>query len=73
MTAGATGWRILSRLPIVSWENIVLPPGAEPRSALSLRACGLADGSEVVVVGIHLYATEEERLAQARAVIESLR
>jgi endonuclease/exonuclease/phosphatase family metal-dependent hydrolase len=66
---GRYGMAILSRLPIVSWQNHVLPAGAEPRSALSARVRS-ADGREVVVVGIHLYATEEERLAQARAVIE---
>ena len=60
---------MLSRLPIVEWENHVLPPGAEPRSALAARL-RLADGSEVVVVGIHFYATEAQRLAQAETVIE---
>ncbi len=67
---GRYGMAILSRLPIVSSENLQLPPGAEPRSALATRV-RLADGSEVVVVGIHLYATEAERLAQARAVLAS--
>ena len=67
---GRYGMAILSRVPIVSWQNIVLPPGAEPRSALAARV-RLASGRELVVVGIHLYASEEERLAQARAVIEA--
>ena len=31
----------------------------------------LPNGSEAVVVGIHLYATAEERLAQARTVVEA--
>jgi endonuclease/exonuclease/phosphatase family metal-dependent hydrolase len=66
---GRYGMAILSRLPIVEWENHVLPPGAEPRSALSARL-RLEDGSDVVVVGIHLYATREQRLAQARTVLE---
>ena len=67
---GRYGMAILSRLPIVSSENIVLPSGAEPRSALAARV-RLTDGSQAVVVGIHLYATEEQRLAQARAVIDA--
>ncbi len=68
---GRYGMAILSRLPVVSSRNVVLPPGAEPRSALTARV-RLAGGGEVVVVGIHLYATEEERLAQARAVLGAL-
>jgi endonuclease/exonuclease/phosphatase family metal-dependent hydrolase len=65
---GRYGMAVLSRLPIVSSHNIVLPPGAEPRSALAVRL-QLADGSEVVVVGIHLYATAEQRLAQAKTIV----
>jgi endonuclease/exonuclease/phosphatase family metal-dependent hydrolase len=67
---GRYGMAILSKLPVESWNNIVLPPGAEPRSALAARV-RMANGSEVVVVGIHLYATEEERLAQARTILEA--
>ena len=67
---GRYGMAVLSRLPIVASENLVLPPGAEPRSALSARV-RMGDGTEVVVVGLHLYATESERLAQARAVVEA--
>jgi len=65
---GRYGMAVLSRLPVVSWRNIVLPAGAEPRSALAARVRA-ADGRELVVVGIHLYATEEQRLAQARTVL----
>lgn len=66
---GRYGMAMLSRLPILEWENHVLPPGAEPRSALAARL-RLADGSELVVVGIHLYANEEQRLAQAKKLME---
>jgi endonuclease/exonuclease/phosphatase family metal-dependent hydrolase len=66
---GRYGMAMLSRLPIVEWENHVLPPGAEPRSAAAARV-RLSNGSEVVVVGIHFYATEGQRLAQARTVYE---
>lgn len=66
---GRYGMAVLSKLPVVSWKNIVLPSGAEPRSALAARV-KLANGKEVVVVGIHLYATEEERLAQAQTILD---
>ncbi len=68
---GEYGMAILSRLPIVDSENYRLPPGAEPRSALAVRV-RLEDDTELVVVGIHLYATEEERLCQARRLGEFL-
>jgi endonuclease/exonuclease/phosphatase family metal-dependent hydrolase len=66
---GRYGMALLSTLPIIGWENHILPPGAEPRCALAARV-QLADGSNVVVVGIHLYATEQQRLAQANAVLD---
>jgi endonuclease/exonuclease/phosphatase family metal-dependent hydrolase len=62
---GAYGMAVLSALPIVSSANLRLPDGAEPRSALSVTL-DLPSGRQVTVVGIHLYRTEEERLAQAR-------
>jgi endonuclease/exonuclease/phosphatase family metal-dependent hydrolase len=64
---GRYGMALLSRLAVVSWNNHELPPGAEPRSALAARL-RLADGSEVVVVGIHFYASRSERLSQARTL-----
>ena len=69
---GRYGMAVLSRLPVVSSENIVLPPGAEPRSALAVRV-RTAGGGEVLVVGVHLYASEEERLAQARSLLDAVR
>lgn len=68
---GRYGMAILSRLPIVSHENIVLPPGAEPRSSLATRV-RLSDGEEVVIVGVHFYESEAERAAQARALLRAL-
>ena len=41
---GRYGMALLSRLPIIEWENHILPPGAEPRSALAARL-RLADGA----------------------------
>ncbi len=64
---GRYGMAILSRLPVLDSTNHRLPPGAEPRSAL---AATLQVGDiEVIVVGIHLYRSEEERLAQARRLV----
>jgi len=68
---GEYGMAILSRLPIVASENHRLPAGAEPRSALAVRL-RLEDGGELVVVGIHLYETEGQRICQARRVGEFL-
>ena len=66
---GQYGMALLSRYPIVESANHPLPPGAEPRSVLDARV-RLSNGTEVVIAGIHLYRSEEERLAQARAVAE---
>ena len=69
---GEYGMALLSRLPILDWTNHRLPPGAEPRSALSARVLLPASGREAVIAGIHFYRTEEERLAQARTLMEVL-
>ena len=66
---GRYGMALLSRYPVVDWDNHRLPDGAEPRTALAARIELLRPGygraPRVVVVGVHLYATAEERLAQA--------
>lgn len=67
---GRYGMGILSRYPILAYENHRLPDGLEPRTALAARID--VNGTELVVVGIHLYATDEERLAQAKRLIELL-
>ncbi len=69
---GEYGMALLSRHEIVASENIVLPPGDEPRSALAARLRLGEGGPEVLVVGIHLYRTDEERLAQARTLVARL-
>ena len=69
---GRYGMALLSRVPVVSWENIVLPGKTEPRASVAARL-RFSSGSEVVVVGVHFYATEDERLAQAREVLEYLK
>lgn len=71
---GRYGMALLSRYPILEWENHRLPDGAEPRSALAARIEVLRPGYgralQVVVVGVHLYATAEERLAQAERMVD---
>jgi endonuclease/exonuclease/phosphatase family metal-dependent hydrolase len=71
---GRYGMALLSRYPIVEWENHRLPDGAEPRSALAARIellrPGYGTAPQIVVVGIHLYATAAERQAQAARLVE---
>ncbi len=73
---GRYGMALLSRYPIVEWENHRLPDGAEPRSALAARIellrPGYGQAPRLVVVGVHLYATADERYAQASRLIEVL-
>jgi endonuclease/exonuclease/phosphatase family metal-dependent hydrolase len=66
---GHYGMALLTRLPVVEWVNHRLPPGAEPRSAVTARIRFEESGREVVVSGIHFYRTEEERMAQARRLV----
>ncbi len=62
---GSYGMAVLSRWPVVESENLRLPPGAEPRTALSVTVRSPRTLRTLRFVGIHFYATEEERLAQA--------
>lgn len=71
--AGRYGMAILSDHPIVSYDNYRLPDGLEPRTALATRIRLTESSGEIIVVGIHLYATAEERYAQASRLIEILR
>lgn len=66
---GEYGMGILSRFPILESTNHVLPEGAEPRTALDARV-QLPTGGELILCGIHFYASEAERLAQAQTVAE---
>ena len=69
---GEYGMAVLSRWPVLRSENIRLPDGDEPRTALAVHVQSPESGRRLVVVGIHLYRTEGERLAQAERVIEAL-
>jgi endonuclease/exonuclease/phosphatase family metal-dependent hydrolase len=69
---GAYGMAVLSRWPVERCENLRLPDGDEPRSAVSVVVRLPRTGTRLRFVGIHLYRTEEERLAQARSLEEQL-
>ncbi len=63
---------LLSRWPLAESENLRLPDGEEPRTALAALVSSPTTGRTLRFVGIHLYRTEEERLAQAMALGEFL-
>lgn len=62
---GAYGMAILSRWPIQEVTNWRLTDGEEPRTALGVRVRTPLSDEELLLVGIHFYRTEAERLAQA--------
>ena len=70
---GQYGMALLSSLPVLAWTNHTLPPGQEPRSALTARVQLPGTGRELIFAGIHFYRTEEERLAQADSLMSILR
>jgi len=69
---GEYGMAMLSRHEILAVENIALPPGDEPRTSLAIRIRPDDAGPELVIVGVHFYRTDEERLAQARTLAAHL-
>lgn len=69
---GHYGMGLLSRYPILESRNHVLPEGPEPRTALDARV-QLPGDEELILCGIHFYATEAERLAQAQTVVDLYR
>jgi endonuclease/exonuclease/phosphatase family metal-dependent hydrolase len=69
---GAYGMAALSATPILDSITYVLPEGEEPRSALAVRIRPRPSLPAMVFVGIHLYRTEPERLAQAKRLVEAL-
>lgn len=70
---GEYGMAVLSRLPVIGVTNHRLPDGDEPRSALEVRVEVGPEGRSASVVGVHLYRTPEERLAQATALDDALK
>ena len=69
---GHYGMAVLSGLPVLDWTNHRLPPGSEPRTALTARVQLPNSGRELTFSGIHFYNMEEERLAQAETLMALL-
>ncbi len=69
---GAYGMALLSRWPVDTSQNLRLPDGDEPRTALSATVTLPNTGQKIRFVGIHFYRTDEERLAQATRLEEYL-
>lgn len=67
---GDYGMAILSRFPLQDVTNLPLPAGAEPRSSLIAT---IAAPTPFVLANVHFYRTEEERLAQARGLLQHLK
>ncbi|NND72568.1 MAG: hypothetical protein HKN43_13410 [Rhodothermales bacterium] len=68
---GAYGMALLSRLPLIEVDNMKLPDGEEPRTALR-AAVRMSNGDTLDFVGIHFYRTEAERLSQAEQLNDHL-
>ena len=65
---GAYGMALLSKHPLEESHNYRLPAGAEPRSALAGHI--RIGEKEIIVAGVHLYRTLEQRYAQAQRLVE---
>jgi len=70
---GRYGMAILSKRPFTTHQNHRLPDGLEPRTALAVNVEVGDPARPLTVVGIHLYATAEERYAQAKRLVEIYR
>ncbi|MGD2215366.1 MAG: endonuclease/exonuclease/phosphatase family protein [Gemmatimonadales bacterium] len=70
---GRYGMALLSKFPIKSYANHWLPEGTEPRTGLAARIRLADSGQEIIVVGIHLYRTPEQRFAQASGLVDIYR
>ena len=68
---GHYGMAVFSGLPFGAAMNHELPEGIEPRSSMAIRVHP-PGGAQLVFVGIHFYRTAEERMAQARRLLEIL-
>ena len=62
---GEYGMGILTREPALESASQELPAGEEPRFSLWVRT------PQAVFIGVHLYRTESERLAQAQRLVET--
>ena len=68
---GQYGMAVLSRNPIVGVKNLRLPDGAEPRTSLVVDV-KLGLKKQLQIADVHFYRTEQERLNQARRLLDFL-
>ncbi len=68
---GRYGMAVLSRNPIDGVENLRLPDGSEPRTSLVVDV-KLGSKKQLKIADVHFYRTEQERLAQARRLLDFL-
>lgn len=68
---GQYGMAVLSRNPIVGVKNLRLPDGAEPRTSLVVDV-KLGLKKKLQIADVHFYRTEQERLSQARRLLDFL-
>ena len=66
---GEYGMAIISRYPLSDVTDLRLPEGAEPRTSL---IAVVQAPQPFRLANVHFYATEQERLAQARTLLEFL-
>ena len=66
---GEYGMAIISRYPLSDVTDLRLPAGAEPRTSL---IAVVQAPQPFRLANVHFYATEQERLAQARTLLEFL-
>ena len=67
---GQYGMAVISRYPISDITNLKLPEGAEPRSSLVVK---IEAPTPFRLANVHFYRTEQERLAQARTLLDFLK
>ena len=68
---GQYGMAVLSRNPLGEVKNLRLPAGSEPRTSLVVDV-KLDAKRQLKIADVHFYRTEQERLAQARRLLEFL-
>lgn len=68
---GQYGMAVLSRNPMNEIKNLRLPDGAEPRTSLVVDV-KLDSKKQLKIADVHFYRTEQERLAQARRLLDFL-
>ena len=66
---GGYGMAIISRYPLSDVTDLRLPDGAEPRTSLVVTVDA---PNPFRFASVHFYATEEQRLAQAKTLLEFL-